>query len=283
MQVTFGDIENSPQLRRVIQTVFDTKKVELIQRPASFIFELKHEPEERVFRIILLPPHGYTSNEKNQTSPHPEVRQAKIEIKGGIKPEKSGFSILKNILKYQYYTKRDIKIKNSLPYPKIGGKHYHERVKSAKEKFFVVRENGTGFYHNLVNLSNEWLLLVLNKELRIQKTPDVKSSVQFLHKKDQKTFLTLYNQIVRHGDELFEKQKSLIARISNFDVAQAIPPLIEMLNVLETGKHEPCSVFGIILKISKQNKKLASTYLKEAVRQNKAPRYYLYELLKKLQ
>lgn len=283
MPVTFSEIRSSSQLKRVIQTVFGIKKVELIQRPASFIFKLEHEPEERVFRIILLPPHGYTSNEKNRTSPHPEVRQAKIEIKGGIRPEKSGFSILKNVFKYQYYTKRDIKTGTSLPYPKIGGKHYQERTKSSKEKFFVVGENGSGFYHNLVNLSGEWLLLILDKELRVQKNPDVKSAAQFLPKKDQKTFLTLYKQILIHGDELFERQKSFIARISNFDVAQAIPPLIEMLNVLETGKHEPCTVFGIILKISKKNKKLASKYLKEAVRQNRAPKYYLRELLQKLQ
>lgn len=283
VDLTFNDIKNSPQLRGVIQKLFGTKETELIERPASFILKLKHEPDERIFRIILLPPYGYTSNKHNETSPHPEVRQATIEIKGGIKPEKFSFSILKHVLKYQYYTKRDIKIENSLPYPKIGGRDYQELIKSAKEKFFVVRENGSGFYHNLVNLSNEWLLLVLNKELRAQKTPDVKSAVRQLSKNDQKTFLTLYQQILRHGDEIFERRKNLISTISNFDVAKAIPPLIEMLNVFETGKHEPCTVFGIILKISKGDKKLSSKCLKEAVRQNKAPRYYLLELLKKLQ
>lgn len=280
--IKLNEILNSPQVRRVIHQLFKKQAVEVIKRHASSILKLKHEPEERVFRIILLPPHGYTSNKQDETSPHPEVRRAKIEIKGGIRPEKSGFSILKNILKYQYYSKKDIKIDNNLPYPKIGKQHYRELIKSAKETFFVVRENGSGFYHNLINVSNEWIMLVLDKELRLQKTPDVESVVRELSRNEQKIFLTLYKHILRHGDEIFNKNKGLINKVSNFDVDKAIPPLVEMLNVIETGKHEPCSVFGIILKIGKKNRRQVNKCLKEAVLKKAAPTYYLRELQKKL-
>lgn len=277
-----NDATDSSLVRDTVHRLFQNKQTELIKRPASFILKLKHEPEEKVFRIILLPPNGYTSNNVDETSPHPEMRRAKIAVKGGIKLNKSGFSILKNVIRYQYYTNRDIKIVNDFPYPKIGGTNYKEKLISTKEKLFVVRENGVGFYHNLVNLSNEWILLVLEKELRLQKEPNIEQMISTYTLKDQKVFHTLYTNILRYGDVIFEQDSRFITKVYNFDVAKSIPPLIEMLNVFETGKHEPCTVFGIILKIGKKNRLVVSTYLKEAITEKTAPRYYLEELLKKL-
>ena len=275
------DVKGSQPVKETIRQLFQKKEIEVIQRPASFILKLTHEPEEKVFRIILLPPNGYTSNNVDETSPHPEVRRAKITIKGGIKLNKAGFSILKNVIKYQYYTSRDIKIVNDFPYPKIGGINYKEKIVSAKEKLFVVRENGVGFYHNLVNLSNEWILLVLEKELRLQKEPNIEQTIRTYSLNDQKVFRTLYTKILRYGDKIFELDGQFITKVYNFDVAKSIPPLIEMLNVFETGKHEPCTVFGIILKIGKKNRLAVSNYLKEAVTEKTAPQYYLEELIKK--
>ncbi len=54
-----------------------------------------------------------------------------------------------------------------------------------------------------------------------------------------------------------------------------------MLNVLETGKHEPCTVYATILKIGKTDKKVLN-YLEEALRNKTAPEYYLKELITKL-
>ena len=54
-----------------------------------------------------------------------------------------------------------------------------------------------------------------------------------------------------------------------------------MLNVLETGKHESCTVYAIILKIGKENVKVID-FLKEAVKSKTAPKYYLEELIQKL-
>ncbi len=275
------DILNSNLVKTVIRNIFDKKEIEIIERPASFIIRLKNEPEDRIFRIILLPPHGFSANKIDETTPHPEVRKAKIEIKGGVRPNKTGFNLLKNIIKYQFYTTRNIKITEDEPYPKINGQNYKEEVKSSKQKFFVVGENGTGFYHSLVNLSNEWVLLILEKELRLQKLPDLQSKISVLDKNQQKIFTTLYEKILLLGDVIFDKEKKLIEEICNFDVDKATPPLIEMLNVLETGKHEPCTVYAIILKIGKRNKKVID-YLKEAVKSKTAPKYYLEELIKKL-
>lgn len=276
-----NDILNSNLVKTIIKNIFDKKEIEVIKRPASFIIRLKNEPEDRIFRIILLPPHGFTANKIDETSPHPEARKAKIEIKGGIRPDKIGFNLLKNVIKYQFYTIRNIKITEDEPYPKINRQNYKEEIKSSKQKFFVVEENGLGFYHGLVNLSDEWVLLVLEKELRLQKLPDLQSKINNLDKNQQKIITTLYDKILLFGDVIFDKEKQLIEEICNFDIDKIIPPLIEMLNVLETGKHEPCTVYAIILKIGKRNKKVID-YLKEAVKSKTAPKYYLEELIKKL-
>ena len=276
----FQEIINSPIVKATLKSLFDDKEIEIIHRPASFIIRLKNEPDDRISRIIFLPPKGFTSDKIDETNPHPEVRKAKIEIKGGVRPNKIGFNILKNALKFQYYTKRNIKITEDEPYPKIKEKDYKEKIKSSKEKFFVVQENGIGFYHSLVNLSNAWILLILEKELRLQKTPNFESLISNLDKNQHKIITLLYDKILLYGDEIFEKENELIQKICNFDVDIITPPLIEMLNVLETGKHEPCTVYAILLKVGRKNNLIE--YLKEAVKSKTAPKYYLEELIQKL-
>lgn len=276
-----GEIINSSLVKKSVKLLFIDQKTEIVERPASFIIKLKNEPEDKIFRIILLPPKGLTSNEIDRLSPHPEARRAKIEIKGGIRLNKKGFSLLKNVIKYQYYTVRDIKITGDEPYPKIKGINYKELIKSSKEKFFVVKENGSGFYHNLTNLSNEWVLLILEKELRLQKLPTLNKSLKSLTKNEQKIFQSFYKKVLLYGDGVFKDDDKLINKVYNFDVAKIIPPLIELLNILESGKHEACTIFAIILKIGKKNKDVIN-YLKEAVRDKVAPQYYLEELINKL-
>lgn len=276
-----NEIVNAPVVKTTIKTLFNNQEIEVIERPASFIMKLKNEPEDRIFRIILLPPHGFTANKIDETAPHPEARRAKIEIKGGVRPNKTGFSILKEVVKFQYYTRRSIKIIEEEPYPKINRENYKEEIKSSKEKFFVVSEDGIGFYHSLVNLSKEWILLVLEKEVRLQKSVDLLFIIKTLDKNQQKIILSLYEKIVLFGDAIFEKENKLIAEVCNFDVDIITPPLIEMLNILETGKHEPCTVYAIILKIGRKYKRVIE-YLKEAVKKKTAPKYYLEELIEKL-
>lgn len=276
-----SEVINSPIVKTIIKTLFNNQEIEFIERPASFIIRLKNEPEDKIFRIILLPPCGFTANKIDETTPHPEARKAKIEIKGGIRPEKAGFSILKNIIRFQHYTTRNIKITEEELYPKINKENYKEEIKSSRERFFVVREDGAGFYHSLVNLSKEWILIILEKELRLQKAPNLSFTIKTLDKNQQKIILSLYEKILLWGDAIFEKESKLIEEVYNFDIDKVIPPLIEMLNVLETGKHEPCTFYAIILKIGKRNKKVID-YIKEAVKNKIAPKYYLEELIEKL-
>src|SRR3989344_4546391 len=102
-----NEIIDSNLVKTILKNFFKNQEIEIIQRPVSFIIRLKNESEDKIFRIILLPPHGFTANKLDETTPHPEVRKAKIEIKGGVRPNKSGFNLLKNVIKYQYYTNRN--------------------------------------------------------------------------------------------------------------------------------------------------------------------------------
>ena len=177
-------ILDSVLVKQMIKNVFKNKKIEIVKRPASFIIKLIDEPDDTLERLILLPPKGCTSNNFNETSPHPEARKAKVTIKGGVRAGKNGFDILKNSIKFVYYTKREIEVDGDYPYPKVDNKisFLREEIKSSRDTFSVVKENGEGFYHNLINLSNEWILIVLEKELTLQKIPDFKSKIDVLSK-----------------------------------------------------------------------------------------------------
>ncbi len=277
-------IINSTPVKNTVKNLFGDKEVEIVERPASYIIKQKNESEDKVTRVILLPPRGFTSNEISQTSPHPEVRRAKITIKGGIRQNRQRFSILNNVIKYAHYTKRDIEIEESCPYVVIdkNSLFYKEEIKSSRETFFVVKENGKGFFHNIINISKEWILLILVKELRLQKNMNVQSKIKNLSKEEQKTITDLIEEIKRIGDCVFEKRKELINKILSLNLDEAVPPLIEALNIYEAGKHEPCTIYAIILKFGKKNPAKTIELLKNSIKNDEAPRYYLNELINKL-
>jgi hypothetical protein len=275
------EILSIPFVKTIVRNIFNKGEIEVIERDRSFILRLHHESEKKISRIILLPPYGYTSNHINETSPHPEVRKAKIEIKWGIVVGKKWFSLVKNAIKYQYYTTRNVSILRDELYPKTGDQDYKEEIKSSKQKFLVVKENGIGFYHSLVNLSGAWILLVLEKTLKLQKIPNIQSKISPLNTIEQKNITRLYEKILLYGDKIFKEEEVLIEKINKSDMNNILPVLIEMLNILETGKHEPCTVYAILLKIGRKDKKVID-HLKEGIRHKAAPKYYLEELIKKL-
>ena len=158
---SFEEISNSALVKQTCKSLFGSKPIEAVTRPASFVIRLCQEPEDKIFRIILLPPKGFTADRINETNPYPEARKARIKIKGGIRPGKKGFSLIKKAVKFVYFTKREIETMQNTTHAKINPKNpfYKEAIKNSNEKFFVVKENGEGFYHSLINMSEEWLLL----------------------------------------------------------------------------------------------------------------------------
>lgn len=282
--MTYQDVINSTPLKNLNKALFGAKKTEVIKRPACFIVRLKRETDNIIMRIILLPPNGFTANSINEMNPHPEARMAKIIIKGAIRPNKKSFSILKGALKFVYSTSRNISTKKSEPYVMIDSSRdiTYEAIKSAKDKFFVVREGGFGFYHNLINVSNDWLVLILEKQLRSGKEVNLGSKIKNFNQAHRLIIAPLFNQIKLLGDKLFKQKEPLIIKALNLDTDIIVPSLLEMLNIYETGKHEPCTVFALILKKGKQDRLRTIYYLKQALNRHSAPKYYIQELIDKL-
>lgn len=271
-------------LKKLIKEIFLNDDLEFLKRPQSIIIKKKEEMGNTITRIILLSPKGYSSNNINELSPHDEVRKAKITLKGIIKKEKQNFSLIKNCLKFAYLTNRNALTEKTIPYALISDnkKIYKEKIFSSKNSIYIVRENGEGFYHNLINLSDNWLVLVLVKELRSGKTMDIKSKTDNYTLTEKKLFLKLINEIEKYGDELFIKNPKLIKNALEIKTEKSIPVLIKALNVYETGRHEPCTVYALILHKAKTDKIGTLKLLKDALKSNKAPIYYLSELINKI-
>ncbi len=279
------EILKSKLVGDIIKDRFNNKKLEVIKRQASYIIKLKDEPKDKVTRLILLSPSGFTSNRIDELSSHPEVRKAKVKIIGGVKPSRKGFNIIKKVIKFIYYTKREIKTIEDYPYVLAdkNNSFYKEEIKSSREKFFVVKENGEGFYHNLINLSKEWVLLVLEKELRFQKEMNIIPKIENLNEKSKEIIRDLIQSVQEKGDNIFNENKELIKKLLELKANETLPALIEGLNMYETGKHEPCSIYALILKFAKKDKEIVIRYVKKALEKNEAQMYYLNELLEKIQ
>lgn len=279
-----NEILNSELVKGTIKDIFGDSDIEVADRRAYYMIKLKNEESDKVTRILLLHPKGYTTHDITETSSHPESRREKITIKGGIRPNKTGFNLLKNVIKFAYYTKRKIETYEDRPYVVIdkNNPYYKEEIKSSRETFFAVKENGEGFYHILINLSDEWLLLILEKELRLQKEMDIKSKIKDLESDKQKAILELIETTENIGDKIFNEHNELVDRVLELDIDDALPALIEALNIYESGNNEPCTIFAIILKFAEKKNSRLMQILKSALETNEAPKYYLQELIEKV-
>lgn len=272
----------SPPVRDLLRYLFGNKKLVTIKRPACIIVRLSKESGSRKVRVIILPPRGYTSNSMDEASSHPETRKATILVKGAVRQGKAAFSVLRSLVKVIHFDKSSVKTKFSVPYVKINKQQRNVGiVVSAKEKIYVVKENGWGFYHNIINLSDEWLVLVLDKELRPQKRFNM-NIINAIGYKNKKVLKEFFNKVQALGDSVFKIEGRLISKVIKFKPQESIPILIQMLNIDETGKHEPCTVYALILKIGRKYKVTTLRLLHEAVISKVAPRYYLDELIVKL-
>lgn len=272
-------------LKNLSKKIFSDEIIEILERPHSLIIKKKDEGTDTVMRIILLKPSGFSSNHLTELSSHNEVLKAKIVVKGVLREEKKNFSTVKNCLKFSYLTKREAVTESSVPYAQVSDntKIYKEKIFSAKDELYVVKENGEGFYHNLINLSDDWLVLVLKKELRSGKEMNIASQLTNLSASEKKLILELMKEVHIQGDDLFHSKSKIIEKILKIDAKKLLPVLIEALNIYETGRHEPCTVFALLLNKGKTDKEIILKYLRQALESNKAPTYYLNELIEKIE
>ncbi len=261
---------------------------EIIRRPESFIFKAPIEGDHHVRRIILLPPHGFTADQRNLMNSHDEAERATIEVKGAVREGKKGFSKIKDCLLVAEFGKGAMSPELNKPYrtfdPKmLSAKGLSARVYSAGEApLTVVRPNGEGFYHNLINLSNDWLVLDLKKKLRPQKPVDLAQLIKGLNTNDRDILNGFYEKVTLFGDEIFEKDSDIIDQVVAMNPTLSLPALTEMLYVYDSGKHEACSVFAVILKLGKQFPEFVIEHLSKAIQNDSVPTFYANQLIKKI-
>lgn len=262
--------------------------IEIVSRKNSFAVRKKKEEERDIHRIILLPPRGFTANSLEQMNSHDEADFATIEIKGAVKKDKLGFSKLKNCLLVASKNETGAVSELSQPYLTFDIQKTLEpdltlkRHSAGIAPFPVVKNNGFGFYHNLINLTDDWLVLKLHKRLRPQKSVNLEPHLENLTSIEKEILENFYNSIVEHGDNIFYKAPDVISNILELPTSVSLPSLGEMLYVHDSGMHEACTVFGIILKIGNKKPDTVIDFLKHAKKIQAVPTYYAEQLIGKI-
>lgn len=275
----------------------------------SFIVSKKGEAEQKdltVNRVIILPPKGYTANAPNQTNAHDEVERARVKVKGGVREGKRGFSKLKDCLLIVAFHRasnghNDVVSSLDAPYRTFNEDRPEDTPDMVKTihsagnaEFLVVEPDGTGFYHNLINLSNNWLVLGLSKRLRLSWKVDIEPYIAHLSQDKAELLRALHRAIEKHGDELFgkhelsekdelsKKHAKLVEDVCAMSPQETLPALAEMIHIFDTGRHEACTVFAIILKIGKKEPQFVIDFLEQGIRTNDVPAYYARQLIGKI-
>jgi hypothetical protein len=279
-QYFLNEIMTSPVMKSTAADVFGGGEFDMVERPGCFILLLKHETEEEVHRIIVLKPSGFTSNSLEELSSHPEAREAVVEIRGAIRPGNVGYFPVKDCVEFKYYANDDANTVEDYPYALA--KDAWSAIHTSRTRFKVVKEDGYGFYHNIINLSGEWVVLLLDKKIKQTRRLDL-SALKSVRKEDEREALSGFLAMVSsEGDAVFRKGNDLIKRIVSMDPKESLPVLISFLNVPECGRHEQCSVFATILKASRKNPKASMAMLRIFERNDAVPQYYIRELIEKV-
>jgi hypothetical protein len=265
------------------------ENTELITRPASYMVRNKIEGDRDIHRIILLPPRGYTADKINQTNSHDEAEYATIEIKGAVRKDKNSFSKLRNCLFMASIPENGTTSDLNKPYllyevDKDNNPDLQKTLHSAgTAPFAVVRSDGYGFYHNLVNVTDDWLVLQLYKRLRPQRKVDLSITLSKIPKADAALLQHLYIAIVTYGDEVFYKAQDLVEGVCRLPLSNSLPALCEMLYVHDSGKHEACSAFAIILKAGRDQPDEVKAFLEQQIKTSSVPKYYAEQLIRKIE
>lgn len=276
------EILASRVVRQEIERLFGNKSIDIVDRKTSRVIRLGDEPLDTVTRIVLLPPGGSTAGEysgelhdHDRFSPHPEALSAKVTVRGGVAPGRTGFRKIDRAIKFAYFTKRDVD---------VGEKDYYkEQFKSSHTPpFSVVKPDGYGFWHTLVNMSNEWVLLVVEKRLAAQSPLDVEKIIASVPPEKRGHVRQLVSEIRVHGDKVFLGNGDPLFQLRDLGTETLVRVLIALLNMPEHGNHESCTVVALLLKLAKGEREAVRQACQRALENNEAPAFYLKEVLHKL-
>jgi hypothetical protein len=282
MQYSRARILQSKLLHDTTQRVIGTVEVELVRRPGCLVIRAYREDPKEVHRLMILPPHGYTGNRPELLNSHPEVRKARVRILGKLNPQRKGYKPLVREVQFLYSLARHAPTESDNPYTAFSRPHCDIQLKSWRNWFYVVKESGWGFYHCLVNLTDEWVVAELEKHQLDIKQIRLTPVLRHLPSAQSETLRYYLHKASQLGDRFFDDSRMVDATLK-FHPVVLTRALLQMLNTQETGKHEPCTFFGLLLKMAKKERAVVLRETRRAMRLQVAPDYYLNDLLNKLQ
>ncbi len=263
---------------------------EIVERPAAYFVKQPDSIEDQrdINRLIILPPFGYTANVKNQTNCFHAVETATIQIRGAVREGKRAFSKIKECLMVVSFDQMDKVSHLDKPYQEFDimdeSPQFNKVTRSAGEMpFHVVGIDGKGFYHTLINTTDEWLILQLHKVMRPQKKVDISECYMGLQDEHSAIIQRLYDGIITHGDALFSEDTSLVNSVVKMPPSLILPALGEMLYIRDTGKHETCTAFALILKLGRNYPKIVTKFLKQKLQTKAIPKFFAEQLMKKIE
>jgi hypothetical protein len=279
---SWKEVFSSQLVQKLIKEIFRDSPIEVASRESSRTIKLQEEPDGEIRRIIVLFPHGTTAGEYSGElqehelfNPYPEALEAQVQIKGGVAPGRRGYRKINDVIKFSYFTTRDADVLK-----KDGLK---EELKSSHTApFRVVKPNGFGFWHSLQNMSDEWVLLIVEKKLVAAKPMQVEEILEQLDTQKHERVNAVIENIKKQGDHIFEHNVNPLVELSDIDQNVLIHVLIALLNIPEHANHEPCTVVALLLKIAHQNREAVREACQQALEKSLAPRFYLDEILGKI-
>jgi hypothetical protein len=281
MGFNIHDIVHSSLFEKTNKDFLRVDHSEMIPKRACYVFRREHEDFGLIRRVIVFPPHGFTSEETSLLDAHPEARKARVRILGAVDPAKKGFKPLSGPVEFDFSLARNIPTEGASTYARFSENCCGSLLKSWRNWFYVVRENGRGNFHNLTNLSDEWVLALLEKHLADNKTINIKPYLEKLPESQSKTLQGILQKIIELGGSILNSKTSLLP-ILKFPPGILIPILIQMLNVKEAGRHEPCTFFALLLKIAKERREMVLEEVARGMELELAPHFYLDDLHRKL-
>ncbi len=285
--MTLNDVLNVSFVKDLMLKI-SKSDLQIIRRPACFFIKKPMEDERDINRLIILPPHGHTSNKINQTNCFEGVERATVKFKGAVREGKHGFSKMQKGLLQVSFNQESLVSNLDRPYieydlsnndPKLETKNHTSHTSS----FHVVKEDGTGFYHTLVNTRDDWLVLELHKVLRPQKTANIESKLDGVQNKFADVLKETGQVISDIGDRFFSDRHDLVEAVLDIPHSISLPALGEMLYIRDTGKHETCTAFGMILKIAQDHPEQTLAYLNRVKKEQAIPTYFAKQLIEKIE
>ncbi len=279
---SWGEIFASQLVKKELQNIFDNQPHQVVKRKSSYVIRLKNEPNDHIKRIIILPPNGSTAGEysglldnHDKLSPHPETLEAQATIRGGIAPGRLGYRRIDRAMKFSYFSKPKVNFTKDSPKEEYKSSHI--------PPFKVVKPNGYGFWHNLCNQSNEWVLLILEKKLVASNPVTLDKTIKLLAPDKKAKISELIEKIKTQGDQIFKKKLNPLDNLERIDIKYIVSALISALNLPEHANHESCTAVALLLKLAKRNRNLVLKECQNALKENRAPAFYLNEIIDKLE